>query len=173
MIALGPDVPRGKRITAPVSLLDVFPSVLDCCGVALKDEDRDLPGKSIFRMAAAPDDPQRPLMTQYHASGAASGSFMLRRGKMKFLYYVGYPAQLYDLERDPGELRDVSGDPAYRDVMKRMESELRTIVDPEAVDAQAKSDQRAIVERNGGREKVVAKGTFGYTPAPGETPEYE
>jgi choline-sulfatase len=98
---------------------------------------------------------------------------MLRRGKMKFLYYVGYPAQLYDLARDPEEMRDVSRDPAYRDPVKRMESELRSLVDPEAIDARAKSDQRAIVERNGGREAVVARGMFGYTPAPGETPEYQ
>src|SRR5262249_10128531 len=128
---------------------------------------------SLFRMAAGPDDAQRPLMTQYHAAGAASGSFMLRRGKMKFLHYVGYPPQLYDLERDPEELRDVSGDPAYRDTLKRMDSELRGLVHPDAVDALAKSDQRALVERNGGRNAVVAKGTFGNTPAPGETPEYE
>jgi choline-sulfatase len=53
-----------------------------------------------------------------------------------------------------------------------MESALRGMIDPEAIDAQAKSDQKATVELNGGREKVVAKGMFGNTPAPGETPEY-
>jgi choline-sulfatase len=172
LIVSGGDVPRGKRVTAPASLLDVFPSVLDCCGITPRSEDGDLPGKSVFQMAAGPDDPDRPLMTQYHAAGAASGAFMLRRGKMKLLYYVGCPPQLYDLARDPEELRDVSRDPAYRDTLKRMESALRGMIDPEAIDAQAKSDQKATVELNGGREKVVAKGMFGNTPAPGETPEY-
>jgi choline-sulfatase len=173
LIVSGPDIPRGKRMTAPASLMDVFPSVLDCCGVALAPEDLDLPGKSIFQMANAPDDPQRLLLTQYHASGAASGAFMLRRGNMKYLYYVGFRPQLYDLQRDPEEMHDVSGDPAYRDVLNRLDRELRNLVDPEAIDAQAKADQRAIVERNGGREAIVAKGTFGYTPAPGEVPEYQ
>jgi choline-sulfatase len=152
--------------------MDVFPSVLDCCGVALQAEDMDLPGKSIFSMANEPDDPQRLLLTQYHAAGAASGAFMLRRGSMKYLYYVGFRPQLYDLQRDPEELRDVSSDPAYGDVLNRLDRELRSLIDPEAIDAQAKADQRAIVERNGGREAIVAKGTFGYTPAPGEVPEY-
>ena len=172
LIVSGPDVPRGKRVTASASLLDVFPSVLDCCGIAPKAEDRDLTGRSVFHMAAGPDDPDRSLMTQYHAAGAASGAFMLRRGKMKLLYYVGYPPQLYDLARDPEELRNVSRDPAYQDTLRGMESALRGMIDPEAIDAQAKSDQRATVELNGGREKVVAKGMFGNTPAPGETPEY-
>ncbi|HYC46969.1 MAG TPA: sulfatase-like hydrolase/transferase [Burkholderiales bacterium] len=172
LILSGPDVPRGRRITAPVSLMDVFPSVLDCCGVAPEAEDLDLPGRSLFELAAREDDPERPLMTQYHASGAASGAFMLRRGHLKYMHYVGFPPQLYDLARDPEELRDVSKEPQYAGARNRLERELRGLVDPEAVDAQAKADQRAIVERNGGREAVVSRGSFGYTPAPGETPEY-
>ena len=173
LIVSGPDVPRGKTIDAATSLLDVFPSVLDCCGVAPQPEDMDLPGKSLFRMANEPDDPDRPLLTQYHASGAASGAFMLRRGKMKYLHYVGFRPQLYDVEHDPEESKDVSSDPRYRAALKQLEAELRGMVDPEAIDAQAKADQRAIVERHGGREAVVGRGTFGYTPAPGEIPNYE
>lgn len=173
LIVSGPDIPRGEKISAPASLLDVFPSVLECCGVAPEADDLDLPGKSLFQMAIEPDDPQRPLLTQYHAAGAASGAFMLRRGNLKYLYYVGYRPQLYDLARDPEELRDVSSDPEYRDALNRLGRELRSLIDPEAIDAQAKADQRAIVERNGGREAVVNKGTFGYTPAPGERAEYQ
>src|SRR5262249_2427625 len=47
LIASGPDVPRGGRVTAPASLLDVFPSVLDCCRGDLNEEDRDLTGRSV------------------------------------------------------------------------------------------------------------------------------
>jgi choline-sulfatase len=173
LVVSGPDIPRGKKLTAPASLLDVFPSVLECCGVAPDADDLDLPGKSLFGMAIEPDDPRRPLLTQYHAAGAASASFMLRRSNLKYLYYVGFRPQLYDLARDPEELRDVSTDPDYRDALTRLGRELRSLIDPEAIDAQAKADQRAIVERNGGREAVVNKGTFGYTPAPGETVEYQ
>jgi choline-sulfatase len=173
LIVAGPGVPRGKRMAAPVSLLDVFPSVLDCCGVTPEAEDADLPGRSLFEMANETNDLERPLMTQYHASGAASGAFMLRRGKLKYLHYVGFRPQLFDLARDPEELHDVGSDPHYRDDAARMERELRTLVDPEEVDARAKADQRAIVERHGGRDAVVGKGTYGYTPAPGEAPVYE
>lgn len=173
LMVSGPDIPRGKKLSAPASLLDVFPSVLGCCGVAPDADDLDLPGKSLFQMAVEPDDPQRPLLTQYHAAGADTGAFMLRHGNLKYLYYVGFRPQLYDLARDPGELRDVSADPEYRDAIKRLETELRSLIDPEAIDARAKADQRAIVERNGGREAVVNKGTFGYTPAPGESAVYQ
>ena len=172
MMVSGPDIPRGKKLAAPVSLLDVFPSVLDCCGVAPEADDRDLPGKSLFQMAIEADDPQRPLLTQYHAAGAASGSFMLRQGNLKYLHYVGFRPQLYDLARDPEELCDVSADPAYRDAVNALERALRSQIDPDTIDAQAKADQRKIVERNGGRDAVVKKGTFGGTPAPGEKAEF-
>jgi choline-sulfatase len=47
-----------------------------------------------------------------------------------------------------------------------MRSELRRIVDPEAADRQAKADQRALVNRFGGREVAFRMGTEGATPAP-------
>ncbi len=44
---------------------------------------------------------------------------------------------------------------------------LRSICDPEAVDARAKADQRAKAEFWGGREAVAADGLLVYTPPPG------
>jgi len=89
------------------------------------------------------------------------------------MYYVGFRPQLFNLSDDPEELRDVSTNSKYQNIVIDMERELRSLVDPEAIDAQAKADQRAIVERHGGREAVIGRGTYGYTPAPGEVPIYE
>ena len=47
-----------------------------------------------------------------------------------------------------------------------------SILDPEAVDAQACADQRAMVERCGGEEAVRAKGAFDHSPTPGEQPAF-
>jgi len=49
-----------------------------------------------------------------------------------------------------------------------MDGALRTIVDPEEADLRAKADQREMVRRFGGREKVIARGTFHNTPTPEE-----
>ena len=49
MIMAGPDVPGGKVRKTPVSLADVFPTVLDCAG--LKADDPDLRGRSLFEIA--------------------------------------------------------------------------------------------------------------------------
>jgi hypothetical protein len=46
------------------------------------------------------------------------------------------------------------------------------VLDPEAVNAQAFADQGAMVAAHGGREAVLGGSDLGYTPAPGEEPQY-
>ena len=81
--------------------------------------------------------------------------------------------QLFNLADDPEELRDLGADPKHKGIRRKLEAELRSICDPEAVDAMAKADQMAIVNANGGIEAVVAKGGFGATPPPGVNAEFE
>ena len=56
--------------------------------------------------------------------------------------------------------------------MTTMEKELRMNLDPEKVDQKAKDKQAERLELGGGLEVILAKGSPGYTPAPGEEPEY-
>ena len=52
------------------------------------------------------------------------------------------------------------------------EKDLRKVVDPEAADAKARADQGAKIAALGGREAVLARGSFGYSPVPGTKPVY-
>jgi choline-sulfatase len=94
---------------------------------------------------------------------------MIRHGKWKYVYYVHYPdrPQLFDLERDPEELADLGTDSAHAGVRKECEQRLRAMLDPEAVDRDAKARQAEIVAANGGRDAVIARGSFAYSPPPG------
>jgi choline-sulfatase len=47
-----------------------------------------------------------------------------------------------------------------------MERALRAICDPDAIDALAKADQRALIKRFGGPERAARVGAKGATPAP-------
>jgi choline-sulfatase len=93
---------------------------------------------------------------------------MVRKGRWKYHYYVRYRPELFDLQEDPEELHDLSGDPAHAPVLREMEAELRRICDPEAVDAQAKGDQQAMIERLGGVQVAARMGAGGATPVPKE-----
>jgi choline-sulfatase len=45
-------------------------------------------------------------------------------------------------------------------------------VDPEAADRQARKDQKICIEKNGGKEAILKRGHFRYSPPPGAKAEY-
>lgn len=173
LIIAGDGIPAGKTVKTPVSHLDGYQTILDCVGLEPAGAEHDLPGTSLYKIAAADDDDTRPILSEYHAAGAATGAFLLRRGEYKLIYYVEMAPELYDLEADPEELNNLATDPEHADLLRDMEAELRRIADPEEVDRRAKADQAALVERHGGRDAVLKRGAFGGTPAPGYKAEYE
>jgi len=167
-IVSGPDIPAGKSSATPVSLVDLFPTILQGTGIEPEREDRDLPGISLFESANSPDNPHREIFSEFHALGAITGLFMLRRGKFKYIHYTNYQPELFNLKSDPEELNDLSRKPSHQGILRDLETRLRTITDLEAVDRQAKADQAALVERHGGREAVIKMGNNFASLPPGE-----
>jgi choline-sulfatase len=171
LIVAGPDVPEGKVCWTPVSLVDGYPSILECLGVTPDPEDTGRPGRSLFQTLSCPDDPGRWVFSEYHAAGAKTAAYMLRRGRFKYIHYVDFPPELFDLEADPEELHDLAPDAAHQGAVREFEALLRGILDPEETDRRAKRDQAALVERHGGREAIINRGTHTWSPAPGEKAE--
>lgn len=165
MIVAAPGLGAGVCAT-PVDLLDLFPTLLQGAGLDPAPEMAGRPGRSLFDIAAAPPEPQRVIFSEYHAAGSNTAGFMLRKGRWKLHYYVRHRPELFDLETDPEELRDRADDPACAAVLGELEAELRRICDPEAVDAQAKADQRSLIERVGGPAVAATMGAGGATPVP-------
>jgi choline-sulfatase len=170
LILAGDDIPRGARCEVPASLVDVYPFVFQCVGA---DVPRDgHPGISLAELPAdAPRD--RAVLSEYHATTSVAGAFMLREPRYKYVHYVAYRPQLFDLERDPEELVDVADDPRYADVLARMRARLYAMLDPAEVDARAKRRQAELLARHGGREAALARGDLGFTPAPGAKAEID
>ena len=97
MLLAGPDIPANKTVATPVSLVDVFPTVLETAGVRTRADDAGLPGESLSALARRTDDPQRLVFSEYHGAASISGSFMLRAGRFKYVHYTGCPPELFDL----------------------------------------------------------------------------
>ncbi len=173
MILSGPGIPEGRICDTPVSLYDVYPTVIHSAGLGDGDPSDGRPGRSLMSIAAEPYQQEWTVFGEYHAAGAASAAYMLRKGRYKFICYVGFKPQLFDLQEDPEEVNDLAAKAACKELLAVFETELRTIVDPEGVDRVAKSEQAALIAQHGGREKIVSKGGFGATPAYGEKAEYK
>ncbi|MES2183467.1 MAG: sulfatase-like hydrolase/transferase [Pseudomonadota bacterium] len=168
LIIAGEGVPAGAVCDVPVSLVDVFPTIVQGTGAKPNPADADLPGQSLFDIAAGQARP-RTILSEYHAAAAITGSFMIRHGRFKYVYYVGLPPMLFDLEADPEERHDLGNDPAHAATLRDCEAALRSVVDPEAVNAQCLADQAAKIEAVGGREAILKAGTFRYSPPPKHT----
>jgi len=99
---------------------------------------------------------------------------MIRNGKWKYVYFVHYPdqPQLFDLESDPEELKDLALEKDFSAIRDECHEKLLAILDPEEVDRRAKRRQAEIVSENGGREEVIRRGSFAYSPPPGFKAEF-
>ena len=170
LLTLAPSHTKGRTVEQVVSHVDLFPTLVEAVGAKLTDEDADLPGISLWP-ATGGDERSRIGFAEYHAAGSKAGSFMLRDGNMKLIYHVGMPSQLFDLDKDPNELRDLIADGSGVETAKRLEAILRTICDPEDVDARAKAAQRAKADHWGGLDSILKEGTLVITPPPGIEPD--
>ncbi|MCY3766063.1 MAG: sulfatase-like hydrolase/transferase [Gemmatimonadetes bacterium] len=169
LILAGPDVPQGRAAHTPVSLVDCFPTVLECAGATR--EGTRLPGGSLWQIARNADE-NRTVFSEYHAVGSCNAAYMLRDRTWKYIYYVDEPPQLFNLENDPTETTDLSGFPDHQSTLASFERRLRDILDPEATDARAKADQLAKIASFGGDDAVRNRGAFDNSPVPGEKPAF-
>ncbi len=162
MIMAGPGIPSGC-CTTPVSLLDVSATIPAEFGAELTTPNTL---RSLRDVIDGQNDPDRIVFSEYHAAGAVSGAFMLRKGRWKLIHYVGFAPELFDLEADPEELLDLSADAACAEVLQDLMAEIQKICDPEVVNAQAFADQADLIAFHGGREAALKLGAPGATPPP-------
>src|SRR4051812_7994751 len=93
LLLAGPDVPHGNVCDTPVTLADAFPTFLHALGARPDERDIGLPGHSLLDIAQGMV-PRRTILSEYHAAGAPTGSYMIRHGQYKYIHYVGLPPML-------------------------------------------------------------------------------
>ena len=135
----GPNYVARGRTDGNVSLLHLFPTILDCAGIDPESRSGGHgPGGRLHqqnqpRSALAPRHPSRlgeslwPLVTgqsdktldciycEHTDANALSPILMVRRGKYKYVYSEKWGCQLFDMESDPGETENLIGDPELAD----------------------------------------------------------
>ncbi|MDG2286183.1 MAG: sulfatase-like hydrolase/transferase [Alphaproteobacteria bacterium] len=163
LIMTGPGIkPRINH--TPVSLTDIASTVEHAVGMRPVPARTSFSGRPLQSLLDAPE-PDRPILSEYHDGGSPTGFYMLRRRNWKYVHYAGgHPPQLFDLDTDPDELRDLGTNPDATEIRDSLASKLREMLDPEAVNARAFADQARVLASLGGAEMVNAMPSFGHTP---------
>jgi arylsulfatase A-like enzyme len=115
LVLHGPGVPVGVRVVAPVSIVDVLPTVLDFVGV---ESPTDLDGISL-RGAWRSPVLNRLIFAEANRAPKVGSRVAVRQGRHKLLFDIeSGERELYDLESDPAETRNrVDEDPQRAEML--------------------------------------------------------
>ncbi|KYO48717.1 arylsulfatase K isoform A [Alligator mississippiensis] len=134
LLVMGPNIKAQHRVSNVVSLVDIYPTMLDIAGIPLP---HNLSGYSLMPLLSEKADEtlsRSPhptwVLSEFHGCNVNSSTYMLRTDKWKYIVYSNdhsIPPQLFDLFADPDELTNVAT--TYREVAHSLEKKLRSIID--------------------------------------------
>ena len=168
LIMAGPNVPSNEQLSAPVSHVDLYPTLLEVAGGSILPTQQRPLARSLWPVLSGNAKDRGPVFAEYHGTATQSGGYVLRDGSMKLIHFVDMQAQLFDLGGDPEEANNLADEPEHADELARMIGLLLQRIDPEVVDTKAKSAQADLIQEHGGKDAVLKKmGGFSYSPPPG------
>ncbi len=131
-----------RRIAASVSLVDILPTLRDFAhdGQAPAWPD-PMDGRSLLphlRGEGGHDE----VIGEYLGEGAIAPMVMLRRGPWKFVHSPVDPDQLYRLDLDPHETRNLADNPDFAAPVAAFRAEVAARWDLQALDTQVRASQR-------------------------------
>jgi choline-sulfatase len=110
LIICKPGVRPGHRVRQIVSLVDLFPTLLDWAG--LPPAEHPLDGQSFAAgLGGALTGWKDSAMIEYMGEGMLAPMRCIREGRYKYVHVHGYPPLLFDLQADPLEASNLAGRP--------------------------------------------------------------
>jgi arylsulfatase A-like enzyme len=117
--------PSGTRIDKPVSLLDIYPTLVELCGLPPRD---GLSGQSLVPLVADPDAAwDRPAITTHGRLNHA-----IRTDRWRYIRYADGSDELYDHENDPMEYTNLAAEAEFDSIKQELAAWLPTENAPDA-----------------------------------------
>jgi choline-sulfatase len=115
---MGMDGQRGRTLPQPTELRDALPTFLDAAGAPIPGH---LDGKSLLNLVRGNTKDWRPWIDLEHAMCYDQDHWTaLTDGRFKYIYYaLDGREQLFDLNKDPGELHNLAQEPAAEPTLKQ------------------------------------------------------
>lgn len=113
-----PGFEPGTRCDAPVSLLDLYPTLLAACSLPEYDK---LEGQSLLPLIADPESPSREAVV----TTVGRGTHSVRTRDWRYIRYFDGSEELYDLRDDPREWRNIADVEEHAEVKQRLAGYIR------------------------------------------------
>lgn len=112
MMWVAPGVTKaGGRCSSPVNLLDIYPTLVDLCGLPPKKE---LQGNSLAPLLEDPGTEwEKPSLTSHGYQ-----NHCIRSKRWRYICYADGSEELYDRNNDPMEWTNLINNPQYASVVK-------------------------------------------------------
>ncbi|MDE0132953.1 MAG: sulfatase-like hydrolase/transferase, partial [bacterium] len=138
LIVAGPGLQQGVISDELVSLIDLFPTLMDIAGL---DHPEGLDGVSLLPLCRG-ETSNRPnyVFSEYHSNFSNTGIAMWRQGPWKYIRYAGYDPQLFNLDDDPEEMTNLAQ--SHPHIVQDLDARLESLVDFNQADTQAKTNDR-------------------------------
>ena len=112
-MVIAPNVTKPGKSMRPVNSVDIYPTLLDLTGLPKKE---DLDGLSLRPLLESPDaNWERPSITTH-----GRGNHAIRDDQWRYIRYEDGGEELYDLENDANEWKNLASDEAYAEVKSRL-----------------------------------------------------
>lgn len=159
LIVTGPGVSQGVKVDKLVSLVDIYPTLMDMADL---EHPESLDGYSLMPELTGGESP-RPdwVICEYHGECRNANIFMFRHGDWKYIVYTGYEPQLFNVKEDPDEIHNLAKN--RPDIVKEMDDMFRQVVDYEEVAARNERYNKESFRK--WREEEKKQGTYEETMA--------
>ncbi|WP_457935763.1 choline-sulfatase [Mesorhizobium sp. 10J20-29] len=127
-------------VEAPVSNLDINPTLCDLVGIDLSAIAPWTDGESLLPLARG-EARSTPVLMEYAAEGSQAPMIAIRDGRYKFVHCEIDPPQLFDLDADPLERTNLAADPAQAGLVADFMERVRARWDMARFDAEVRESQ--------------------------------
>jgi choline-sulfatase len=130
----------GQTVSAPVSTIDLCPTLCDLAGVSMQEVSPWTEGESLVPLMQG-GERIKPVAMEYAAEASYAPLVCLRMGRWKYTACSLDPEQLFDMETDPRELTNRATDPDAAEVLGTFRAAAAQRWDLDRFDADVRQSQ--------------------------------
>ena len=115
LLFAGPNLPKGKKITAPVEMLSVYPTLLELSGLPAYKRNE---GKSLVTMMQKDEG----LQDAYALTTFAMNNHAIKKDGYRYIRYEDGTEEFYDHSKDPNEWYNEASNPKYKNKLATLKA---------------------------------------------------